>query len=225
MIKLKKSSVSQTAAKLDKPFAMINVATVGDILVNVYVCQGMLAWRRHLDNDEVFWVYDGTISLDSEWGNVRLRPGELAVVPKGVGHRSRSGLRASVLLLRCGFASERKNGRRRLYGITEESKLERVDLQAVAQSITAPFKFQTIAQIEDSVVQVAWGEGTWPVEIPASHDVMFFVLDGAATARTSLSMIHLHPGDLTVAPQGAVYQLSTTKGTVLVRVTRGDVKT
>ncbi len=225
MIKLKKSNISQTIAKLDRPFAMINVATVGDILVNVYICQGTLAWHRHLDNDEVFWVYDGAISLDSERGNVRLRSGEISVVPKGVGHRSRSGVRASVLLLRCGFAPERKNGHRRLYGIAEEPELERVDLQAVAQSITSPFKFQTVAQVEDSVVQVAWGEGTWPVETPATHDVMFFVLDGAATARTSLSMIHLHPGDLTVASQGTVYQLSTIKDTILVRVTREGVKT
>ena len=220
MIKLKKVSISQAVAKLDKPFSMVNVATVGDILVSVYACQGMLAWHRHVDNDEVFWVYDGTISLDSEWGDVRLRPGELAVVPKGVGHRSRSGLRASVLLLRCGFAPERKNGRRRLYGVAEESTLERVDLRSVAQSLDAPFKFQTAAQIEDSVVQAAWGEGAWPVEVPAPHDVLFFVLSGAATARTSLSMIHLHPGDLTVAPRGAVYQLSTDKETILVRVTR-----
>jgi homogentisate 1,2-dioxygenase len=221
---LKKLNVSQVAAKLDKPFAVVNVARVGDIVVSVYVCQGMLEWHKHLDNDELFWVYDGTILLESEWGEVRLRPGELAVVPKGIRHRSSAGLRANVLLLRCGFIPERKNGRRRLYTISGEAKLKRTSLQGVVQALALPFQFQTVARVEDSIVQTAWGEGTWPVEVPASHDLLLFVLDGTATVRTSRSMLHLHPGDFTVVPRGMVYQLGTTKGTVLVQVTRESVQ-
>ncbi len=205
---------------LDKPFSMVNLAFVGDIVISIYICQGLLEWHKHLDRDELFWVYDGTILLESKWGEVRLRPGELAVVQKGVEHRSSSGLRASVLLLRCGFVPERKNGRRRLYTITGEAKLKRLSFHGTLQTLTLPFRFQTVAQVEDSVVQVAWGEGTWPVEVPASHDVLLFILNGTATVRTSQSMLHLHPGDFTVVPQGAVYQLSTTQGTALVRVTR-----
>jgi mannose-6-phosphate isomerase-like protein (cupin superfamily) len=219
-IMLKKLNVSQIAAQLAQPFSMMNVSRVGDIVVSVYVCQGMLEWHQHLDNDELFWVYEGSILLESEWGEVRLRPGELAVVPKGVEHRSRSELRASVLLLRCGFVPERKNGRRRLYALTGEARLKRVSLHGVVRAITLPFQFQTVARIEDAIVQAAWGEGIWQVEIPAPHDVLLFVLEGTATTRTSQSMLHLHPGDFTVVPQGTVYQLSTTRGTALVRVTR-----
>jgi len=215
-------NVSWAAAELDKPFLMMNIASVGDILVSVYICQGTLGWHKHLDVDELFWVYEGTILLESEWGEVRLRPGELAVVPKGVGHRSSSGLRASVLLLRCGFIPQRKNGRRRLYAIAGEAKLKRVSLHGAVRALAFPFRFQTVAWVEDSAVQVAWGEGTWPVEIPLSHDALFFVLNGTATVRTSQSMLHLHPGDLTVVPQGAIYQLSTTQGTALVRIARGE---
>ena len=69
-------------------------------------------------------------------------------------------------------------------------------------------------------MQIAWGEGTWSIEIPAAHDILFFVLNGTATVRTSDSMLHLHQGDFTVVPRGAIYQLSTTQGTALVRVTR-----
>ena len=220
MTMLKKLNVSQVAAQLAQPFSMVNVARMGDIVVSVYICQGMLEWHQHLDNDELFWVYEGSILLESKWGEVRLRPGELAVVPKGVEHRSRSELRASVLLLRCGFVPERKNGRRRLYALAGESRLKRISLHGVVRALTLPFQFQTVARIEDAIVQAAWGEGIWPVEIPAPHDVLLFVLEGTATARTSQSMLHLHPGDFTVVPQGTVYQLSTTRGTVLVRVTR-----
>ncbi len=220
MTRIKKLSISQATAELDRPFSMMNIAFVGDVIVSVYICQGMLEWHKHLDNDELFWVYEGSILLESEWGKVRLRPGELAVVPKGVAHRSSSGLRASVLLLRCGFLADRKNGRRRLYTLGGEANLRRIGLQDVMRALVMPFQFQTVAQVDDSVVQVAWGEGTWPVEIPAVHDVMFFVQKGTATVRTSESMLHLHAGDITVVPQGTVYQLSTTQGTTLVRVTR-----
>jgi mannose-6-phosphate isomerase-like protein (cupin superfamily) len=224
MTMLKKLNVSQIAAKLNQPFSVVNVARVGDIIVSIYICQGMLEWHKHLDNDELFWVYEGTILLESEWGEMRLRPGELAVVPKGVKHRSSSGLRAGVLLLRCGFVPERKNGRRRLYALASEARLKRVRLPGAVRALTLPFQFHTVARIEDTVVQVAWGEGTWPVEIPVPHDLLLFVLEGTATARTSQSMLHMHPGDFTVVPQGTVYQLSTTRGTALVRVTREDVK-
>jgi mannose-6-phosphate isomerase-like protein (cupin superfamily) len=220
MATLEKLNVSQIATTLDEPFSMKDVALVGDIVVSIYICQGMLAWHRHLDVDELFWVHEGTILLESEWGEVRLRPGELAVVPKGVGHRSSAGLRASVLLLRCGVIPERKNGRRRLYAISGEAKLKRIGLHGAIEALVLPFQFRTLACIEDSIVQAAWGEGTWPVEIPATHDALFFVLSGTATVRTSENVLHLHAGELAVVPQGAVYQLSTAQDTALVRVAR-----
>lgn len=222
MAKLNKLNVSQTAAELSRPFSMMNIASVSDIVVSVYICQGTLEWHKHLDNDELFWAYEGTISLESEWGKVQLRPGELAVVPEGVEHRSGSGMRASVLLLRCGFLAERKNGRRRLYALAGEAKLKRVSLHGTVQALTLPFQFQTVARIEGSALQIAWGEGTWPVEIPAAHDILFFVLNGTATVRAADSMLHLHEGDLTVVPRGEIYHLSTTQGTALVRLTREE---
>ncbi len=55
---------------------------------------------RHTDQDELFLVYSGTISLESDWGTVILRPGELAVIPKGLGHRSSALMRSHVLLVK-----------------------------------------------------------------------------------------------------------------------------
>jgi len=217
-----KLSISEIAAKLDKPFTMANVAFVSDIVVSVYICQGTLAWHRHLDIDELFWVYKGTMLLESEWGDVRLQPGELAVVPKGVGHRSSAGSPATVMLLRCGFVPKRKNGRRRLYALPGENKLKRVSLPETAQALAWPFRFRTVARVDGSAVQVAWGVGTWPVGIPDFHEKLLFVLKGTATVRTAEHMLHLHDGDFTVLPQGAVFQLSTTQGTAMARLVRED---
>lgn len=220
-----KLNVGEVAQKLSGPFAMANLARVGDVLISVYACEGMLGWHKHADHDELFWAYEGSILLETECGKIALRPGELAVVEKGIRHRSGAVQRAAVLLLRCGFVPHRKNGRRRLYATAADAAPARVDLDAEVRATTSPFSFRTVALVEDMGVQVARGEGTWPVRVPAPADLGILVLDGNATVRTSEGMAHLHQGDLTAVPVGAVYHLSTTRGTSLVRITSQDRQT
>ena len=225
MAELSKLNVGEVAQGLPMPFSMANLARVGDVLVSVYLCEGMLGWHKHLDHDELFWAYEGSILLESERGKVALRPGELAVVRKGIRHRSGSVQRAVVLLLRCGFVPHRKNGKRRLYATDNDTAPKRVDLDAAVAECSVPFSFLTAALVEDMAVQVACGEGTWPVEVPAPADLGILLLRGNATVRTGESMVHLHQGDLTAVPVGEVYHLSTTRGTSLVRITRAAKQT
>ena len=93
---LKTFNVKQLASQLSQPFEMLNVAFVDDLIVSLYLCQGSLDWHRHPDNDELFWVHEGSIWLESEWGDLRLAAGEVALVPKGFGHRSRAVKKAIV---------------------------------------------------------------------------------------------------------------------------------
>lgn len=213
-------SIPEIAADLDEPFSMARVADVDDILVSVYICKGELQRHKHVDMDELFWIHEGEMSIESERGVVHLDPGELAVVPKGVEHRSRSADRAVVMLLRCGFMPNRKNGKRRLYAV-DDSGLSSLNVYDKADELPAPFRFRTITQVEDSMIQVARGSGRWPVELPVVHDRMFYVVDGALAVRTVRDRVRLRPGDLTVVPRGAFYHLHTAENTLLVRVTRG----
>jgi len=199
---------------------MAKVATVDDIVVSVTICQGELERHKHVDVDELFWVYEGEMSIESERGVVHLDSGELTVVPKGTEHRSRSADRAVVMVLRCGFMPNRKNGKRRLYAVGD-SGLSSLNLQDKADELPAPFRFRSITRVEDSMIQVARGSGRWPVELPVVHDRMFYVVDGALTVRTVRGRVRLRPGDLTVVPRGAFYHLHTAENTLLVRMTRG----
>lgn len=198
---------------------MDGIAYVDDLLVSIYICEGRLQWHRHIDFDELFWVYDGAMILESERGNVRLGPNELAVVPKGTKHRSRSSDRAIVVLLRSGLMPHRKNGKRQLYA-TDEAGLHRLDVRKTARALAAPFRFQTVARVEDARVQLARGSGRWPVELPVAHDRMIYVISGALTVRTVRNRLRLTSGDLTVVPRGAFYHLYTDEDTLLARVTR-----
>lgn len=219
MSRLKAYSVTEIAADLEEPFSMSDVVYVDDLLVSVYLCEGTLRWHRHVDIDELFWVYEGAIVLESERGNTRLEAGALTVVPKGTRHRSRSSGRAIVLLMRCGLVPHRKNGRRHLYA-TDDTGLPRVNIRAAGDTLDSPFRFQTVAQVEDSKVQLARGGGRWPIELPGAHDRMLYVVDGSLTVRTVRDRLTLTPGQFTVVPRGAFYHLYTSERALLVRVTR-----
>ncbi len=219
MSSLVKFNVSEIAASLSRPFSVANVANVDDVLVGIYICEGKLQRHQHVDIDELFWVQEGTMRLESECGDVRLGSGELTVVPKGTRHRSSSVGRAVVMLLRCGFLPDRKNGKRRLYAVGD-SGLSRFNLRDEAERLAAPFRFSPVARVEDSTIQIARGGGRWPVELPVAHDRMLYVADGLLTVRTVSDRLRLGAGDFTVMPGGAFYHLHTAENTLLVRVTR-----
>jgi len=80
--------LAEAANKLDQPFRVVPLASVGDLAISVFVCQGQVNWHRHLDEDELFLVHEGVVAVDTERGRLTLHSEELAVVPKGVGHRS-----------------------------------------------------------------------------------------------------------------------------------------
>lgn len=220
---LEKLNLKEVGQRLDRPFAMIDMALVGDVTVSLYLCQGALAWHRHLDQDELFWVHEGVISLETEQGEVQLRPGEMAVVHKGLAHRSGSPFPSTVILIRCTIMPERKNGRRFLYG-TNEAPPQRISLNAAIENLREPFRPHTVAHIEDSVFQVMGGEGDWPILEPYPHDALLLSLKGMAVIY-DLSIQHmlpliLGPDELTVLYRNTPYRIFTKGRGTLVRLTR-----
>ena len=64
------------------------VARVDDHLVKVARLAGDFVWHAHADEDELFLVVSGRLTIEFEdRPHVRLAPGQLAVVPRGVRHR------------------------------------------------------------------------------------------------------------------------------------------
>ncbi|NLE43659.1 MAG: cupin domain-containing protein [Chloroflexi bacterium] len=220
MDEIRKIDVQQVAGSLTQPFSMVDVARVDDVIISLYACDGILQWHKHIDIDELFWTCEGTLFLDTQFGEVRLQPGELVVVPRGVEHRSRSSGRAIVMLVRCGIVPERKNGRNRLYATDPGMKLPGLSLAEESSRVGRAFWFQGVASVDSAVVEVAWGEGTWPTRVPTECDQLLGVLKGTMVLRTSSMMVHLHPGQFAVVPSGIIYQLSTTRASVVTRLAR-----
>ena len=67
--------------------------------VMVVKVKGEFVWHSHPDTDDFFLVLKGNIVIQMRDGDVRLGPGDLYVVPKGVEHRPVAEEEAHLLLI------------------------------------------------------------------------------------------------------------------------------
>jgi len=72
---------------------------VNDSVMRLGVMQGEYHWHKHDDDDEFFFVLEGTFYVDLEGREIELKPWQGFTVPKGVVHRTRAPQRAVILML------------------------------------------------------------------------------------------------------------------------------
>ena len=75
------------------------VATLDDYDIKLVKVKGDFVWHSHDDEDEMFFVVEGTLDMDFRDGRKTLNAGELIVVPKGVEHKPHASDECRVLLL------------------------------------------------------------------------------------------------------------------------------
>jgi len=63
------------------------VADLNDSHVKLAKVQGEFVWHAHAEEDELFMVLKGELTIELRDGRVMLAPGELVVIPRGVEHR------------------------------------------------------------------------------------------------------------------------------------------
>jgi homogentisate 1,2-dioxygenase len=217
---LDKVNLSKEAARLTEPFTMIDLAQIDDLALSVFLCQGSLPSHRHMDQDELFLVHSGTISLESDWGTVVLRPGELAVVPKGLGHRSSSLLRSLVLLLQPRLIVNRRNGDRRLFALENGGRLGKASVPAVGRQIAVPFRPITVAHLDTFALNLVLCQGTGPWWQTERQSSLVLCYDGRLILDSELGQVSLQDNELVVVPRGIAYRLSSTSRAMVLSVER-----
>ncbi len=63
------------------------VADLNDSHVKLAKLQGEFVWHQHAEEDELFVVIRGELTIELRDGSVTLGPGELVVIPRGTEHR------------------------------------------------------------------------------------------------------------------------------------------
>ena len=75
------------------------VAELNDYQFKVARMKGAFVWHRHDETDEAFLVLEGEMRIELRGDEVRLREGDLYIVPRGVEHRPVADAECKVLLI------------------------------------------------------------------------------------------------------------------------------
>ena len=75
------------------------VGEVDDVYIKVARVHGSLAWHRHENEDEMFYILQGRLRIEMDSGNVELGEGQMFVVPKGVRHNPVAENECLVMLI------------------------------------------------------------------------------------------------------------------------------
>lgn len=75
------------------------LSKVNESVARLGVMQGEYHWHKHDDDDEFFFVLEGTFYVDLEDRVIELKPWQGVTVPKGVMHRTRAPQRAVILMV------------------------------------------------------------------------------------------------------------------------------
>ena len=75
------------------------IAEMNDYQFKIVRLQGDFVWHDHKDTDETFIVMKGVLRIDFRDGAVRVGPGEMFVVPKGIEHKPYAEHEVKLLLI------------------------------------------------------------------------------------------------------------------------------
>jgi homogentisate 1,2-dioxygenase len=171
----------------------------------------------------LFLVYSGTISLQSDWGSVILRPGDLAMVPKGLAHRSSSLLSSLVLLLQPQLMTNRRNGDRRLFALKNAQTLKKANVSAIGRGIAVPFQPVLVTDLDTYGVHVAACEGKGPWWKAERQSSLVYCHEGQLALESDRGSLSLEAGELAVVPTAVPYRLSSGRRSLMIGLQRHRV--
>jgi mannose-6-phosphate isomerase-like protein (cupin superfamily) len=97
---LTKISIDDAKRLSDHPWFNRTLCTVNATAVRIGVFKGEFHWHAHENEDEFFFVLEGSLSIEIEGRDaIHLEPFEGVVVPKGVRHCPKAPRGATVLMV------------------------------------------------------------------------------------------------------------------------------
>ena len=75
------------------------IATMNDYEFKIAKIEGEIIWHSHKETDETFIVIKGEIDIKFRDGSVKVKEGEMFVVPAGVEHKPISKKESQIMLI------------------------------------------------------------------------------------------------------------------------------
>ena len=99
-------NLTEKLTKFSDQWAPKVIAQMNDYQFKLVKIQGEFVWHRHAETDEVFIVLDGEMTIELRDRSVRLKAGEMFVVPKGVEHKPSAEAECKIMLVEpCGVVN------------------------------------------------------------------------------------------------------------------------
>lgn len=98
MSNVERIDLSEKLSRFDERWSPRIVAELNGQHVKLVKLEGEFVWHSHADEDELFLVLKGKLTIELRDGAVALGPGQMVVVPRGVEHRPVADGEVHVLL-------------------------------------------------------------------------------------------------------------------------------
>lgn len=213
--------LSELASQLRRAFELTEAAQIDELGVYVYLSHGRFGWHRHVDEDELFLVLSGMVTLDSEWGSATLHAGEMVLVPKGVGHRSASMWPSHVLLARPKLLASSQNGHRRLFAPPGEESLHKVAVNRAAAAAATDFTPTPVTSVGAYGVALRRGIGFSAWEQPVAATLLLAHL-GRIMVESPTEQVSLSAGQLAILAAHTPVRLAAAGDCVLLQIQRQE---
>lgn len=108
---MEKIDIRAVISSLDEVWHQKIIGEANGNLFKVAKGIGSTNWHKHDDEDEVFFVYKGHLTIQLRTGNVELSEGDMFIVPKGVEHCPQADREVHLLLVGPSVTSTRDGGK------------------------------------------------------------------------------------------------------------------
>ncbi len=96
---MNKISLEKMASLIKNYWAPLDLFQVNDVKVRLVKLKGKYHWHQHADEDEMFMVLKGKLTIHFRGKDVTLLPGECFLVEKGIEHLTESTVDTLAMLV------------------------------------------------------------------------------------------------------------------------------
>ena len=94
-----KINLKEKLSKFSDHWSPRIIAEMNDYQFKLVKIKGDFVWHNHDDTDEVFIVLEGEMKIEFKDETVKLKEGEMFVVPKGVEHKPYAEKECKIMLV------------------------------------------------------------------------------------------------------------------------------
>jgi len=108
---MEKIEIRKELASIEKYWSQKVLGNSNGQLVKIAKGIGELNWHKHDDQDELFLLYKGHLTIQLRDQNIELYPDEMFIVPKGVEHCPKADGEVELLVMGLNITSNAAGGR------------------------------------------------------------------------------------------------------------------